>query len=146
SRRVGAVAGLGEVEAPLKARVLLPLRAVAELPEVQVVRRVVGWELPAVWVALPLTTRRVAVSALTVVVRRSLPVEALIESVLSAAARLLVSALYGLVRFLSWSSVKLRELYSFPTRRSSDLSRRVGAVAGLGEVEAPLKARVLLPL
>ncbi len=73
SRKVGAVAGLVELEAPVKVSVWLPVYVVSVLPYGSVAVTVAVCEAPAVCVALPVTTSRVAAAELAVTLSRSPP-------------------------------------------------------------------------
>src|SRR2546425_1020081 len=59
SRKVGAVAGLVELEAPVNVSVWLPPYAVSVLPYAPVAVTVALCDVPAVCAALPVTTKRV---------------------------------------------------------------------------------------
>ena len=50
------------------------------LPYGSVAVTVAVWPVPAVWVAVPVTTRREAAAALTAIVRRSPPAEVMLPS------------------------------------------------------------------
>src|SRR6266852_7481537 len=149
SRKVGAVAGLVELEAPVNVSVWLPPYAVSVLPYASVAVTVAVCDVPAVWAALPVTTKRVAAAAVTPTVRRSLPVEA--AMVPSVTAMLAVSTLYSFIEptppaVLETPAVNVFVVTEPKFVAVGVLLVTVGAVTGLVELLAPEKVRFFEPV
>src|SRR5260221_576294 len=102
------------------------------------------WAAPTAWDALPVMTRREAAAAVTATLRRSAPAALIVPSFATMVAD---SALYSFIVPEATPVVNVRDVLAAPKFWSTARrSRKVGAVTGLVELEAPVKVSVWLPV
>ena len=100
---------------------------------------------PAVWLAEPVTTRRVAAAGLTVTESRSAPALEMLPSVAETTA---LSTLYSFIEppVVDTPLVKVIAVEEPNAIAAAALLVTVGAVTGLLELLAPLKVRLWAPV